>query len=81
MAKGGKITVDVNPNLPKAKYWRFKVQKLKSDGETWKTWRSYKTKTKKEIRTVNPKKGTYRIFVPEQRGYQSVYSRQVKLKR
>ena len=81
VAKYGKIKVDIDPNLPKAQYWRFTVQKLSADGVTWTNWRSYKTTTKKEVRYVNPKKGTYRIFVPEQRGYQSETSAEVVLKR
>ena len=81
VAKFGKLKVDIDPNLPKAQYWRFTVQKLNDDGETWTNWRSYKTTTKKEVRSVNPKKGTYRIFVPEQRGYQSETSAVVVLKR
>ena len=48
---------------------------------TWKKWRSYKTLTRKEIRYVNPKKGTYRILVPEQHGHQSTLSSEVTLKR
>jgi hypothetical protein len=81
VAKYGKIKVDVDPNLPKAKYWRFVVQKSTDGGATWTNWRSYRTSTKKEIRYVNPKKGLYRIFVPEQRGYKSVTSVTVTLKR
>jgi len=74
VAKFGKIKVDVDPNLPKSQYWRFTVQVSFDGGLTWTNWRSYKTTTKKEVRYVNPKKGMYRIFVPEQHYHQSATS-------
>lgn len=80
-AKFGKLRVDVDPNLPKAKYWRFTIQRLGRDGVTWSKWRTLRTTTKREVRSVNPPKGTYRVVVPEQRGYRAAVSVLVTLKR
>ncbi len=78
----GKLKVDINPNLKGKKYWRFQVQKLDANG----TWRApgkvYKTTGKKEIKTINFKKGTYRVFVSTaQNGYGIGYSVPVVLKK
>ncbi len=78
--KKSKIRIDVDPNKG-TKYWKFKVQKLKKDG-TWKQYKkTYRTVGKKERKTVNRKKGTYRVMVLPRFGYQSVTSAQVYLKR
>ena len=78
---GNKLKVDLDPNLPGTKSWTFTVQRLAADGTTWNKWRTFKTTTKKEVKTVNPKKGTYRIVVGEQRGYRSATSSSITLNR
>lgn len=78
----GKLKVDVNPNLKGTKYWKFKVQYLKKDGVTWGQYKkSYKTYGKKETRTINFKKGTYRVMVLPKYGYGTGMSTTVVLKK
>ncbi len=77
--KKSKLYVNVNPNKGK-RYWKFKVQKQRANG-SWKSLKTYRTKGKKEIRTINLKKGTYRVKVKPKFGYQGVTSRSVYLKR
>ena len=76
----GKLKVDVNPNKGR-KYWTFQVQRLAPDG-TWKNFKKpYRTKGSKETRTVNLRKGTYRVVVLPKFGYGSIESGQVSLRR
>lgn len=80
VSRRGKLKVDVNPNKGR-KYWAFQVQRLAKDG-TWKDYRKpYRTKGKKETRTLNFRKGTYRVVVLPKFGYGSVESGQVRLRR
>ena len=65
-SKRSKLAVDVNPNKGKG-YWRFQVQRL--DNGKWVSLKTYKTKGKKEKRTVNLRKGTYRVVVLAKYGY------------
>ncbi|MGB7963541.1 MAG: hypothetical protein WCF12_11375 [Propionicimonas sp.] len=75
-----KLSLNVNPNLGKD-CWRVKIQKKRSDG-TWKTLKkTYKTKGNAETRTINLKKGTYRVWVKAQHGHQGVKSAKVRIKR
>ena len=74
-----KLKVDVNPNKGKG-YWKFQVQKQRSDG-SWKALKTYKTKGNKETRTINLKKGTYRVYVKPKYGYSGVTSTPVYLRR
>ncbi len=74
-----KLYVNVNPNKGK-RYWKFKVQKQRASG-SWKSLKTYRTKGKKETRTINLKKGTYRVKVKPKYGYQGVTSRSVHLTR
>lgn len=75
-----KLHLNVNPNLGKD-CWRFKIQKQRSDG-SWRTLKkTYKTKGSAETRTINLKKGTYRVWVKAQHGYAGVKSAKVHLKR
>jgi hypothetical protein len=80
-AVGGasKLRVDVNPNKG-AGHWRFQVQKQRPDG-TWQPLKSYKTLGSKETRTVNLKKGAYRVIVLPKYRYGVGESRRVSLKR
>jgi hypothetical protein len=57
-----KLKVDVDPNLKSGNH-RVKVQVLHKNG-TWKTLRTtYATTGKSVTRTLNLKKGTYRVVV------------------
>ena len=74
-----KLRVDVNPNKGRG-YWKFKVQKQRVSG-SWKSLKTYRTKGKKETRTINLKKGTYRVVVKPKYGYGATTSGSVYLKR
>lgn len=75
-----KIYVDVNPNKGKG-FWKVSVQRKKANG-TWTTYKkSYKTYGSKETRTLNLKKGTYRVYVNPKYGFLGAVSTNVTLKR
>lgn len=80
-ATGGKskLSVDVDPNQG-ARYWTFSVQKLRADG-SWKQLKSYKTRTAKETRKINLRKGTYRVVVDAKHGRSGTTSASVYLKK
>ena len=86
-----KLKVDVDPNRGTVaggtiderhiKYWTFKVQVRLADG-SWKTLkRTYRTLGSKETRTVNLKRGTYRVVVNPKYGYVGTTSAEVRLKK
>ena len=86
-----KLKVDVDPNRGTVargtiderhiRYWTFKIQVKRPDG-SWKTLKkTYKTLGVKETRTVNLKKGTYRVVVNPKYGYVGSTSAEVRLKR
>jgi outer membrane protein assembly factor BamB len=78
--RGNKLYVNVNPNKGSG-YWTFSVQKRTSAG-TWKTLTTtYKTYGKGETRTLDLKKGTYRVIVKAKYGYQGSTSAEVYLKK
>jgi hypothetical protein len=72
-----KLSIDVNPNRYKG-HWTFLVQRKADDG-TWKPLRAYRTHGRNETRTVNLRKGTYRVWVNPKHGYQGVLSGEVRL--
>lgn len=74
-----RLHVNVNPNKGKG-YWKFQVQRQQSDG-TWTPLKTYRTKGSKETRTINLKKGTYRVAVGAKYGYAEATSGPVYLKR
>ena len=75
-----KLRVNVNPNKG-AGYWTFKVQYLKKNG-SWGTYKTtYKTRGKGETRTLDFRKGTYRVVVKGKYGYQGTTSAQVYLRK
>jgi hypothetical protein len=77
---GSKVFVDVDPNMGK-RYWTFKVQYRKKNG-TWGQYKkTYKTSGSKETRTLNFKKGTYRVAVNPKYGYQGTTSTEVTLRK
>ena len=75
-----KLKVDVNPNMG-GKYWTFQIQRKNADG-SWKALKTYRTWGSTEKRTVNLRKGTYRVWVNPKFGHQGVMSaNEVTLKR
>jgi hypothetical protein len=75
-----KLKVDVNPNMG-SKYWTFQVQRKIADG-TWKALKTYRTYGSAETRTVNLRKGTYRVWVNPKFGHLGAMSpSEVTLKR
>ena len=63
-----KLKVDVNPNMG-SKYWTFQVQRKNLDG-SWKALKTYRTWGSTEKRTLNLRKGTYRVWVNPKFGHQ-----------
>lgn len=75
----GKLYVDVNPNKGKG-YWTFQVQQFKAG--QWSTAKKvYRTLGTKETRTINFKKGTYRVVVASKYGFAATTSAAVTLKK
>lgn len=79
VSKGGKLWVDVNPNRKGTGYYKFRVQKW--NGETWVNKKVYRTKGKKETRTINLGKGSYRVVVAGKYGLLGAVSDAVYLKK
>ncbi len=81
VSKKGKLKVDVDPILKGKKYWSFKVQYQKKNG-TWGQYKkTYKTVGKKETKTINFRKGNYRVVVLPKHGLASSTSVVVTLKK
>jgi hypothetical protein len=74
-----KLHVDVNPNKGTG-YWKFQVQRRRADG-SWKALKTYRTKGSRETRTINLKKGTYRVWVKPKYDYQGALSAAVYMKK
>ncbi len=74
-----KLFVDVNPNKGSG-YWKFQVQSKRSSG-SWKALKTYRTKGRSETRTINLKKGTYRVVVFGKYGYRGTTSASATLKK
>jgi hypothetical protein len=75
-----KLLVDVNPNKGSG-YWKFRVQQRTSTG-SWKTLSTvYRTEGRKETKTVDLRKGTYRVKVASKYNYRGATSKAVTLKR
>jgi hypothetical protein len=72
VSNNSKLRVDIDPNLGR-RSWAFKVQRQTQDGG-WRTVRSLRTRGSQETRTINLRKGSYRVRVPAQRGYAETYS-------
>ena len=78
--KKSKLYVNVNPNMGEKRYWSFAVQKKRNG--VWRTRSTvYRTEGSKETRTLNFKKGKYRVVVLPKFGYSGVVSGPVRLKR
>ncbi len=75
-----KLRIDVDPNLARGNV-RFRVQRLGKAG-TWVTLkRKYRTKGRAEKRTLNLRRGTYRVVVPAQRDLSGAMSAPIWLRR
>lgn len=72
------LFIDVDPNLGRG-YWKFYVYKLK--GAEYVKVKGYKTLGSKETRTVNLKKGTYKVQVLPKPGYLATWSQPVTLRK
>lgn len=77
---GNVLYVDVDPNLPKRRYWKFQVFKQAWDG-SWVPKRTYRTSGSQETRTINLPKGTYHVVVQANYGYLSSTSGPVYLRK
>ena len=78
--KKSKLYVNVNPNMGERRYWSFAVQKKRKG--VWRTRSTvYRTEGSKETRTLNFKKGKYRVVVLPKFGYVGATSDPVRLKR
>lgn len=77
--RAGKLRVNVNPNRKGAKNWKFTVKRFKNS--KWKKVKHYSTKGRKEIRTINLRKGRYRVHIKPKTGLAGGFTRPVKLKR
>jgi hypothetical protein len=73
------LYVDVDPNKGRG-YWSFRVEVLRGPDQ-WAPLKTYKTVGAKETRTVNLKKGTYRVVVLDKYGYQGTTSAAVMLRK
>ncbi len=74
-----RLYVNVNPNKGRG-HWRFEVQRQRSDG-SWRARKAYRTRGSQETRTINLKRGTYRVVVRAKYGYLGATSSAVHLKR
>lgn len=79
VSRGGKLYVDVNPNRTGKGYYKFRVQKW--NGATWVNKKVYKTAGKKETRTINLPKGSYRVVVASKYGLLGNVSESVYLRK
>lgn len=78
------MRVNVNPNLVKGN-WRFVVARLERPSDPpdykWQWVTTFKTKGRKEIRTINLPAGTYKVYVYPQRHHVGAWSGEVTLLR
>ena len=79
-ASSSQIKVNVNPNQPGKRYYTFHIEKLRKG--TWVSYtKSKRTKGKKETRTVNVSKGTYRVQCHAKFGFIGATSATVLIKK
>jgi hypothetical protein len=82
VSSGGKqstLKVDIDPNMGR-KAWVFRVER-RADDDSWKPLKTYKSLGSRETRTINLRKGVYRIHVLARFGYAETYSDTVYLER
>jgi hypothetical protein len=79
VAKESKLKVDIDPNRGR-KAWAFQVQR-RSDDDSWRTLRTYRTRGSHETRVINLPKGVYRVHVLARFGFAETYSDTIYLQR
>jgi hypothetical protein len=79
-SRRSKLSVRVTPKLADGQRWKFRVQ-YKKRGSWSTSTRTYRTKSAKQTRTLNLKKGVYRVVIQPGFGYGGVTSRAVSLRR
>lgn len=72
LSGGARLGVNVNPNLPGSKYWRFRLDRWSSG--KWRKVAVYHTHGKGEARALKVKAGAYRVHVYARKGYHAVTS-------
>lgn len=72
--KASVLYIDIDPNLENRRYWTFLLQRQASDGSWITLRRVYRSAGSKERRTIDVKKGTYRVVVLAKYGYQQTVS-------
>jgi hypothetical protein len=75
--RGGQSKLDGNPNVGR----RASQVQPKLPDSSWLPMKLYKTSGNKETRTINLKRGTYRVIVIANYGYPGVTCAEVYLKR
>ena len=75
-----KLHIDVNPNKGKG-HWTFTVQRKAKNGSWGPYQKTYKTLGRRETRTINLPKGTYRVVIRAKYGFAETTSTAVTLKR
>ena len=78
-SKQSKFVVDVDPNKGR-KSWVFRVERQVND-DVWRSVGTYRTQGKRETRTVNPRKGVYRVHVMSRFGYAETFSDSIYIER
>lgn len=79
-ANGSVLKVNMGPNLKKAKYYTFTVQRQTDTG--WvQVGRTYRTKGSKETRALNLRKGTYQVLCQGKYGLGDAMSNAQSLRR
>jgi hypothetical protein len=79
VAKQSKFVVDIDPNMGR-KSWVFQVQRRGND-DVWRDLGKYRTQGKRETRTINPRKGVYRIHVLPRFGFAETFSDTIYIER
>ena len=76
---GNVLFIDVDPNMGRG-YWKFHVYKLKGSDYV-RVKGKYKTLGSKETRTLNLKKGTYKVLVLAKYGHLATWSQPVMVRK
>lgn len=76
----GALRVDIDPNEGSG-YWTFQIQRQNADGSWTTLVRTYRTLGSEETRTINLRRGVYRVMTQPKYGYGVGYSAPVQLLR
>ena len=79
VAKQSKLVVDIDPTMGR-KSWVFQVQR-RGDDDVWRDLGKYRTQGKRETRTINPRKGFYRVHVLPRFGFAETFSDSIYIER